>query len=63
MDYDNYKFYTKSTDNFGIVNISTYIFVEYKNLSVKNVSANQPSNTGEQNTKLYDEMKSKIIEL
>lgn len=27
MDSDNYKFYIKSTDNFGIVNIKTYIFV------------------------------------
>lgn len=34
-----------------------------KNLSVKNVYANQPSNTGEQNTKLYEEMKIKIDEL
>lgn len=30
MNYINYKFYVKSTDNFGIVNISIHIFVEYK---------------------------------
>lgn len=63
MDSDNSKFYVKSTDNFGIVNIKTYIFVEYKNLPVENVSASQQSNTGEQNTKLYEEMKTKIDEL
>lgn len=63
MDYDNYKFYVKSTDNLGISNISSYSFVEDKNLSIENVAANQPSNTGEQNTKLYEEMKTKISEL
>ena len=63
MDYDNYKFYVKSTDNIGIANISSYIFVEDKNLPIENVAANQPSNTGEQNTKLYEEMKTKISEL
>ena len=63
MDYDNYKFYVKSTDNFGIANINSYNFVEDKNLQVENVAANQPSNTGEQNTKLYEEMKTKISEL
>lgn len=63
MDSDNYKFYVKSTDNLGIANISSYSFVEYKNLPVENVAANQPSNTGEQNIKLYEEMKTKISEL
>lgn len=63
MDYDNYKFYVKSTDNLGISNINSYSFVEDKNLPVENVAANQPSNTGEQNTKLYEEMKTKISEL
>lgn len=63
MDSDNSKFYVKSIDNIGIVNIQTYIFVEDKNLSIKNVAASQPSNTGEQNTKLYEEMKTKISEL
>lgn len=63
MDSDNSKFYVKSTDNLGIVNIQTYSFVEDKNLPVENVAANQPSNTGEQNTKLYEEMKTKISEL
>lgn len=63
MDSDNYKFYVKSTDNLGIANISSYIFVEDKNLQVENVAASQPSNTGEQNTKLYEEMKAKISEL
>ena len=63
MDSDNYKFYVKSTDNLGIANISSYSFVEDKNLPVENVAASQPSNTGEQNTKLYDEMKTKISEL
>lgn len=63
MDSDNSKFYVKSTDNFGIANISSYSFVEDKNLSIESVAANQPSNTGEQNTKLYEEMKTKIREL
>ena len=63
MDSDNYKFYVKSTDNLGIANISSYSFVEDKNLPVENVAASQPSNTGEQNTKLHDEMKNKIDEL
>lgn len=63
MDYDNYKFYVKSTDNLGIANINLYSFIEDKNLPVENVAANQPSNTGEQNTKLYEEMKTKINEL
>lgn len=63
MDSDNYKFYVKSTYNLGIVNIRTYIFVEDKNLHSENVAANQPSNTGEQNTKIYEEMKNKIDEL
>lgn len=63
MDSDNSKFYVKRTDNFCIVNIKTYIFVEDKNLQVENVAASQPSNTGEQNTKLYEEMKTKISEL
>lgn len=63
MDSDNYKFYVKSTDNLDIANISSYIFVEDKNLPIENVAANQPSNTGEQNTKLYEEMKTKIDEL
>lgn len=63
MDSDNSKFYVKSTDNLGIANISSYSFVEDKNLPIENVAANQPSNTGEQNTKLYEEMKSKIDEL
>ena len=63
IDSDNYKFYVKSTDNLGIANISSYSFVEDKNLHIENVSANQPSNTGEQNTKLYEEMKTKISEL
>lgn len=63
MDSDNSKFYVKSTDNLGIANISSYSFVEDKNLPIENVAANQPSNTGEQNTKLYDEMKTKIDEL
>lgn len=53
MDSDNSKFYVKSTDNLGIVNITSYSFVEDKNLPIENVSASQPSNTGEQNTKLY----------
>lgn len=34
MDSDNYKFYVKSTDNLGIVNINSYSFVEDKNLPV-----------------------------
>lgn len=63
MNSDNYKFYVKSTDNFGIANINSYSFVEDKNLPVENVAAIQPSNTGEQNTKLYEEMKTKINEL
>lgn len=63
MDSDNSKFYVKSTDNLGIANINSYSFVEDKNLQVENVAANQPSNTGEQNTKLYNEMKNKIDEL
>ena len=63
MDSDNSKFYVKSTDNLGIANISSYSFVEVKNLPIENVAANQPSNTGEQNTKLYEEMKIKIDEL
>lgn len=63
MNSDNYKFYVKITDNLGIMNIKTYIFVEDKNLQVENVAASQPSNTGEQNTKLYEEMKTKISEL
>lgn len=63
MDSDNSKFYVKSTDNLGIANISSYSFVEDKNLPVENVAANQPSNTGEQNTKLYEDMKTKISEL
>ena len=63
MDSDNSKFYVKSTDNLGIANISSYSFVEDKNLPIENVAANQPSNTGEQNTKLYDEMKTKISDL
>lgn len=63
MDSDNSKFYVKSTDNLGIANINPYSFVEDKILSIENVAANQPSNTGEQNTKLYDEMKTKISEL
>lgn len=63
MDSDNSKFYVKSTDNLGIANISSYSFVEDKNLPIENVAANQPSNTGEQNTKLYEEMKTKISEL
>lgn len=60
---DNSKFYVKSTDNLGIANIKTYSFVGDKNLPVENVVASQPSDTGEQNTKLYDEMKTKISEL
>lgn len=63
MDSDNSKFYVKSTDNLGIANIQTYSFVEDKNLPVENVAASQPSDAGEQNTKLYDEMKNKINEL
>ena len=63
MNSDNSKFYVKSTDNFCIVNIKTYIFVEDKNLPVENVDASQQSNTGKQNTKLYEEMKIKISEL
>lgn len=63
MDSDNSKFYVKSTDNLGIANISSYSFVEDKNLPIENVAANQPSNTGKQNTKLYEEMKTKIDEL
>ena len=63
MDSDNSKFYVKITDNFGIANITSYSFVEDKNLQSENVAANQLSNTGEQNTKLYDEMKTKISEL
>lgn len=63
MDSDNYKFYVKSTDNLGIANMSSYSFVEDKNLPVENVAINQPSNTGEQNTKIYEEMKIKIDEL
>lgn len=63
MDSDNSKFYVKSTDNLGIANITSYNFVEDKNLPVKNIAASQPSNTGEQNTKLYEEMKTKISEL
>lgn len=63
MDSDNSKFYVKSTDNIGIVNINSYSFVEDKNLQVENVAANQPSNTGKQNTKLYEEMETKISEL
>ena len=63
MDSDNSKFYVKSTDNLGIANISSYSFVEDKNLPIENVAANQPSNTGEQNTKIYEEMKIKIDEL
>lgn len=63
MDSDNSKFYVKSTDNLGIANISSYSFVEDKNLHIENVAANQQSNTGEQNTKLYEEMKIKISEL
>lgn len=63
MDSDNSKFYVKSTDNLGIANISSYSLVEDKNLPIENVAANQPSNTGEQNTKLYEEMKTKISEL
>lgn len=63
MDSDNSKFYVKSTDNLGIANISSYSFVEDKILSAENVAANQPSDTGEQNTKIYDEMKNKIDEL
>ena len=60
IDSDNSKFYVKSTDNLGIANISSYSFVEDKILPIENVVANQPSNTGEQNTKIYDEMKNKI---
>lgn len=63
MDYDNSKFYVKSTDNICIANISSYSFTEDKILPIENVAANQPSNTGEQNTKIYDEMKTKIDEL
>ena len=63
MDSDNSKFYVKSTDNLGIANISSYSFVEDKNLPIENIAANQPSNTGEQNTKLYEEMKTKFSEL
>ncbi len=63
MDSNNSKFYVKSTDNLGIANISSYSFVEDKNLHIENVAANQQSNTGEQNTKLYEEMKTKISEL
>lgn len=63
MNSDNSKFYVKSKDKLGIVNYNSYSFVEDKNLPVENVDASQPSNTGEQNTKLYEEMKTKIIEL
>lgn len=63
MNYDNSKFYVKSTDNIGIANINSYSFVEDKNFSVENVAASKQSNTGEQNTKLYEEMKTKISEL
>lgn len=63
MNSANYKFYIKITDNLGIANINSYSFVEDKNLPVENVAASQPSNTGEQNTKLYEEMKTKISEL
>ena len=63
MDSDNSKFYVKSTDNLGIANISSYSFVEDKNLPIENVAANQPSNTGEQNTEIYEEIKIKIDEL
>lgn len=63
MDSDNSKFYIKSTYNFGIANINSYSLVEDKNLPVENVAASQPSNIGEQNTKLYEEMKTKISEL
>lgn len=63
MDSDNSKFYVKSTDNLGIANISSYSLVEDKNLPIENVDANQPSNTGEQNTKIYEEIKTKIDEL
>lgn len=63
MDSDNSKFYVKSTDNLGIANISSYSFVEDKNLPIENVAANQPNNIGEQNTKLYGEMRNKIDEL
>lgn len=63
IDYDNSKFYVKSTDNLGIANISSYSFVEDKILYDENVAANQPSDIGEQNTKLYEEIKTKISEL
>lgn len=63
MNSNHYKFYVKSTDNLGIANISSYSFVEDKNLPIENVAANQQSNTGEQNTKLYEETKTKISEL
>lgn len=63
MCSDNSKFYVKSIDKLGIVNINSYSFVNGKNLQVKDVAASQPSNTGEQNTKLYEEMKTKISEL
>lgn len=63
MDSDKSKFYVKRTDNIGIANINSYIFVEDKNLPVENVAASQPSNKGEQNTKLYEEIKTKISEL
>lgn len=63
IDSDNSKFYVKRTDNLGIANISSYSFIKDKNLPVENVAASQPSNTGEQNTKLYEEMKTKISEL
>lgn len=63
MNSANYKFYIKITDNLCIMNILTYSFVKDKNLQVENVSASQQSNTGEQNTKLYEKMKIKISEL
>lgn len=34
MDSDNSKFYVKRTDNIGIANITSYSFVENKNLQV-----------------------------
>lgn len=44
--------------------ISVHIALsKIKILPVENVAASQLSNTGEQNTKLYEEMKTKISEL
>ena len=63
MDFDNSKFYVKTTDSFGIPKVSSYSFVEDENFNNQNQEPQNTVKTDQPSKEYFNGILLKISEL